>query len=196
MENKNITKLSGVVAVLIAGVLFSLFYILLLGDDIKELESELLEKEVSLNILKLSNEDLNTKLSNTEFSLDILNLSNQELKESEELYITYYNTNGLYNKFYGDLVLLNYYRGSLNEQTESWDLGDTIYVEYYAETLLEFETQLDVLKDSFNILPLNTTAGNLWVNLNEEYEFEYTMKTLDSDLVMYNRAYTEMLELN
>jgi hypothetical protein len=194
MENKNITKLSGVVAVLIAGVLFSLFYILLLGDDIKQLESELLEKEVSLNILKLSNEDLNNKLSNTEFSLNVMNLSNQELKESKELYITYFNTNGLYNEFYGELAVLNYYSGSLNEQTDLWNLGDTVYVEYYAEMLLDYENQLKLLKELFDLLPLNTTVSNLWVTLNEEYELKALMETLDSNLVMYNTAYSEMLE--
>ena len=48
-----------------------------------------------------------------------MKLSNQELSESKEMYINYFNNNGMYNDFYGGLILLHGYRGSLEEQSNA-----------------------------------------------------------------------------
>ena len=86
MNTKTETKMSGVIAILIATVLLSVFYNSILINEIRDAE------KVSIQ---------------NDFNLNQLQLSNQELRESKEQYINYFNTNGMYSDFYGGLIVLN-----------------------------------------------------------------------------------------
>ena len=129
-----------------------------------------------------------------EFSLNVLNLSNQELRDSKELYINYFNTNGLYNEFYCSLILLSYYRGNLDEQVAAWNNGDLVYIEYYKDALDTFNIQLEDTKVSYsNVIALDTNISNLWVYLDEGHELKELMSVLDNDLITFETTYSEIL---
>ena len=163
-------RLTGVIAGLIAGLVFSMFYVVLLSAEVKGLEKELVDKEISLNVL---------------------NLSNQELRDSNELHVSNFNTNGLYNEFYGSLILINYYTGSLGEQTSAWNYGDNVYVEYFKEELDTYKIQLDNTRSLYT--GLNGTVSNLWVYLDEDHEVKELIDLLDENLLTFETAYSEML---